>query len=329
MDTSVRAAIVGTGSFLPERVLTNLDLERMVDTSDEWIVTRTGIRERRVAHEGMATSDMAAEASRRAFEDAGIGPDDVDLIIIATVTPDTMLPSTACHLQREINALNAACFDISVACSGFVYGVILAHQHLALHPSETVLVVGAETLTRFTDYTDRRSCILFGDGAGAAVLQAADDGRGILATEWGADGRGADMMITYGGGSRLPASHQTVDERKHFMTIRGREVFRFAVLKMTELVDAALRQCRLTIDDVALIVPHQVNTRILVSSADRLGIPMDKIYVNIDRCANTSAASVPIALDEARREGRITRGDLVVLVAFGGGLSWSSAVIRW
>jgi len=325
----LRAAILGTGAYLPEKVLTNFDLEKMVDTSDEWIFTRTGIRERRVVSDNQASSDLGAEAARRALEDAGLTPDDLSLIVVATITPDYLFPSTACMVQHKIGASRAGAFDLSAACSGFVCGLIMGARLIEADPSQTVLVVGAETLTKFTDFTDRTSCVLFGDGAGAAVLGASTDGRGLLASEYGADGSGGDFMKLPAGGSVLPASQETVRQRLHYMKIRGRETFKFAVVKMAELVESSLRRCGLSMDEVALIVPHQVNIRILQAAAERLGVGMDKIYCNIDRYGNTSAASVAIALDEAARTGRLRRGDIVVLVAFGGGLTWSSAVVRW
>jgi 3-oxoacyl-[acyl-carrier-protein] synthase-3 len=328
-QSRVRAAIIGTGSYAPERVLTNFDLEKMVDTTDEWIFTRTGIRERRIVSEGQVTSDLGAEACRRALADAKVRPEEVSLLIVATITPDYFFPSTACMIQQKIGAKATGGFDLSAACAGFLYGLIVGARLIEADPSQTVLVVGAETLTRITDYTDRSSCILFGDGAGAAVLRAAADGRGVLASDCGVDGSGGDFMKLPAGGSAAPATEETVRQRLHFMQINGRETFRFAVVKMAELVESALKRSGLTMDDVSLIVPHQVNSRILQAAAERLGVGMDKIYTNIDRYGNTSAASVPIALDEAAKKGRIQRGDIVVLVAFGGGLSWSSAVVRW
>jgi 3-oxoacyl-[acyl-carrier-protein] synthase-3 len=328
-EQKVHAAIVGTGRCLPEKTLTNLDLERMVETSDEWIFTRTGIRERRVTMNGQTTGDLGAEAARRAIDDAGISPDDLSLIITATITPDYFFPSTSCIIQHKIGATRTGGFDLSAACAGFVYGVIMGARLIEADPSQTVLVVGAETLTKITDYTDRSSCILFGDGAGAVVLQASRDGRGVLASEYGIDGSGADFMKLPAGGSALPATEETVRDRMHYIKIAGRETFRFAVVKMADLVQQAIKDSGLTMDDVALVVPHQVNMRIMQAAAERCGLTMDKLYSNIDRFGNTSAASVPIALDEAVRAGRIKRGDVVVLVAFGGGLSWSSAVIRW
>ena len=325
----VTAAIVGTGACVPEKVLTNSDLEKMVETSDEWIFTRTGIRERRIVADGQTTSDLAAEASRRAIEQAGLSPDDITLIITATITPDYIFPSTTCLIQDKLGAKNAGGFDLSAACAGFVYGTIMAARVIESDPSQTALVIGAETLSRVTDYTDRASCILFGDGAGAVVMRANSEGRGLMASEFGVDGSGGDFMKLPAGGSAMPATEETVRNRLHYMKVKGRETFKFAVIKMAELVESAVKDSGLTLDDVALIVPHQVNIRILKSSAERLGVSMDKIYCNIDHYGNTSAASVPIALDEAARNGKIKRGDIIVLVAFGGGLSWSSAVVRW
>ena len=328
-ENSVKAAIAGTGSYLPEKVLTNDDLEKMVDTSDEWIFSRTGIRERHIADTDETTSDMAAEAARRALAAAGLTADDVTLIIVATVTPDHQFPSTAAIVQHKIGASRAGGFDLEAACAGFVYGTIIGARLIEADPSQVVLVIGAETLTRVTDYTDRTSCILFGDAAGAAVLRASTDGNGVLTSEYGVDGSGGDFMKLPAGGSALPASEDTVRDRQHYMKVRGRETFRFAVTKMADLVKTTLKAANLTMDDVATIVPHQVNTRILQAAAERLGIGMEKMYCNIDRIGNTSAASVPVALDEAVRTGHIKRDDIIALVAFGGGLSWSSAVVRW
>ena len=328
-EKELRAAIVGTGAYVPEKVVTNFDLEKMVDTSDEWIFTRTGIRERRIVSDSETTSTMAVEASRRAMEAAGITPAEISLIIIATVTPDYPFPSTAALVQDKIGASNAGGFDLQAACAGFVYGTILGARLIEADSSHIVLVIGAEVLTRITDFTDRSSCILFGDGAGAAILRACKDGRGIMASEFGVDGSGGDFMKLPAGGSAMPATEKTVREGMHYMKVRGRETFRFAVVKMADLVRSTIAKSGLTMDDVKLIVPHQVNSRILQAAANRLNIDMERIYINIDHFGNTSAASVPIALDEAVKTGKIERGDVIVMVAFGGGLSWSSAVVRW
>ncbi|MHA1571047.1 MAG: beta-ketoacyl-ACP synthase III [Alphaproteobacteria bacterium] len=329
MDDLIHAAIVGTGMCVPDKILTNQDLEKMVDTSDEWITTRTGIKERRITDEKTATSDLAVDAARKALADASVAPEEVGLIIVASVTPDYFFPSTAALVQDRLGAKNAGGFDLESACSGFVYGVIMASDHVRCNPNVTAVVIGAETLTKITDYTDRRSCILFGDGAGAAVLQANRGGKGVLTAAYGVDGSGGEMMILRGGGSAHPASHKTVEERMHYMEVRGRQVYRFAVLKMVEMVETVAKEGGKTLDDISLIVPHQVNRRILEGAADRLGISMDKIYCNIDRYGNTSAASAAIALDEACHNGRIKPGDNIVLVAFGGGLSWSACLLKW
>ena len=324
--------ITGTGRYLPEKVLTNADFERMpdIDTSDEWIRTRTGICERRVVDDGMASSDLAVKAGEIALEKAGKKAEDLDLIIVCTITPDTLLPACACHVQDKLGAKNAGAFDLVAACSGFVYGMSVASSFIRSGGVKTVLVIGAECLTRITNYKDRSSCILFGDGAGAAVLEGAeDDTRGLIGFKLGADGSGADFMITPAGGSRQPTTHETVERRLHYMKIRGREVFKFAVNKMVELIKGLLDEDNLTIDEVKLVIPHQVNYRILSFAAQKLEMPMEKIYINIDKCGNTSAASIPIALDEALEKGLIKKGDLIALVAFGGGLTWGSCLIRW
>ncbi len=330
MSSTLRAVITGTGACLPSKVMTNADFEKIVDTSDEWITTRTGIKERRIAEPDQACSDLCAEAGKQAIENAGLKPEDIDLLIVATVTPDHFFPSTACRAQAKIGCLNAGAFDLLAACSGFCYGLNLAACQIATGAARRVLVVGSEILSKFVDYTDRTSCILFGDGAGAAVLEGvAEDGRGFVYGNMGADGRGGDMMILPAGGSALPASHETVDNRQHYIKLRGREVFRFAVNKMAELIVDAAEKCRIDVSDIALVVPHQVNTRIIVPAAEKAGISQEKVFVNIDRYGNTSGASAAIALHEANMEGRLQPGDLVVLVAFGGGLTWSSAVLRW
>jgi len=324
------ARIIGTGSFLPSRVLTNRDLKRMVDTTDEWITQRTGIKERRLVDPGTPTSTLALEAAGKALAAAGVGPEDISLIILATITPDTLLPATACWVQHRLGATQAGALDIAAACSGFIYALSFAATHVHANPEEKVLVIGAETLSYITDFTDRTSCILFGDGAGAAVVARSDDpavGFGPFAL--GSDGSGAGMMIVPAGGSLQPTSHQTIDDGLHYMKIRGREVYKFAVIKMVEMVAWAMEQGGISRDDLKLVIPHQVNVRILEAAAKRLGVPMEKIYVNIERYGNTSAASIPIALDEAVRAGKLASGDPVVLVAFGGGLTWAACSLRW
>lgn len=325
-----RAIITGTGAYLPEKVLTNHDLEKMVDTNDEWITTRTGMKERRIAEDDQASSDLAAEAAKQAIANAGLTPEDIDLILVATCTPDHYFPSTACRVQAKIGAANAGAADLSAACSGFVYALSLANSHIACGMADRVLLIGTEVLSKFVDYTDRTSCILFGDGAGAAVLEATNDaGRGLEYTFLGADGRGGDMMIIPAGGSAMPASEQTLAEGKHFIVIRGREVFKFAVTKMQWLIEDAAEGCGIAPSDIDLIVPHQVNIRIINSAAERVGFPLDKIVLNLDHVGNTSGASIPLALHDANVAGRMKPGDLVLMIGFGGGLTWSSVAIRW
>lgn len=323
------ACIVATGSYVPARVLTNADLEKMVDTTDEWIVTRTGIRERRIAAPDEASSDMGAEAAKRALEAAGMSPEALDLIIVATITPDMGFPNTACFVQAKIGAKNAFCFDIEAACSGFVYGLDIARQYVLTGTAKKVLVIGAEKISCITDWKDRSLCVLFGDGAGAAIVQAVPGRRGILASVMQSDGTLWDLLKLPGGGSRYPASAETVAQGLHYMKMEGREVFKHAVTCMTDVARRALDRAGLSVDDLALIIPHQANQRIVAAIGERLGGDPKKYYVNLDRYGNTSAASVIIALDEAQRAGRIRRGDLVLLVAFGGGFTWGATVLEW
>jgi 3-oxoacyl-[acyl-carrier-protein] synthase-3 len=321
--------IVGTGSYVPERVLSNADLEKMVDTTDEWITTRTGIKERRIAAPEQCTSDMAVEAARRAIKQAGVSEKDIDLIICATCTPDMVFPSTACLVQQKIGAKRAAAFDMSAACSGFLYGLEIGQQFVMSGTYNTVLVIGAEKLSTIIDWEDRNTCVLFGDGAGAVVLQNRGEEHGILTTCMGADGSLADLLLIPGGGARFPASKESVSGKMHCIKMSGREVFKNAVVAMQNAAEEALRRCNLTVADIKCIIPHQANLRIIQATADRLGAPMDKVYVNLNRYGNVSAGSVAIALDEAAREGRFQRGDLILLVVFGGGLTWASCVIQW
>ena len=322
-------SIVGTGSYLPERVLTNADIEKMVDTTDEWIVTRTGIRERRIAADDQASSDMAAVAAGRALESAGVAAEDIDLIIVATVTPDMPFPSTACFVQEKIRASKAFCFDVEAACSGFLYGVEVARSFLDSGICETVLVIGAEKLSCVTNWNDRSTCVLFGDGAGAVVLRAHDRGRGIMSSVMGSDGALADLLNIPGGGSRNPSTAQSVAAGLHFLKMTGNEVFKHAVRCMCDAGRTALEKCGKTIDDVACVIPHQANERIIQAIASRLGNSQDKFYVNLDRVGNLSGASVPVALDEAVRAGRIKNGDIVLFVVFGGGFTWGAMVLEW
>ncbi|MBC7324659.1 MAG: ketoacyl-ACP synthase III [Moorella sp. (in: Bacteria)] len=323
------AGIVGTGSCLPERIMTNADLEQMVDTSDEWIRTRTGIRERRVADATTAASDLAVPAAARALAMAGIPAEDVELIIVATVTPDTFFPAAACLVQERLGARRAAAFDLSAGCSGFIYALATASQFIAAGFYRTALVIGVEVLSKIINWQDRNTCVLFGDGAGAVVLQAVPPGEGILGLHLGADGGGGDLLCIPAGGSRLPASEATVQNRLHTIYMNGPEVFKFAVRIMSEASLKALEQAGLSKADIDFLIPHQANIRIIEAATKRLGLAPEKVYVNLDRYGNMSSASIPVALDEAYREGRLNRGDRVVLVAFGAGLSWGAAVLNW
>ena len=329
MNRPASARIIGTGMYVPERVMTNADFTRIVDTSEEWIAKRTGMKERRIAEHSQATSDLAVEACRAALQDAKVAPEDVDLLICATITADNILPSTACWLQTRLGCTGAGAFDLTAACSGHLYALAQARAAILSGQARTVLVVSAETLSTITDYSDRSTCVLFGDGAGAAVVQASDEpDTGILYTTLYADGSGGDLMLLPGGGSRNPASHETVDQRLHYMHIRGREVFKFAVLKMEELIEECMRECHLTTDDVRLVIPHQVNTRIIDAATGRMGFPPEKVFLNIDKYGNTGGASVAIAHDEARRQGILGPGDTAILIAFGGGLTWAGVAIK-
>lgn len=322
--------ITGTGSALPDRILSNADLERMVETSDEWITTRTGIKERRIAADHEYTSTLAAEAARRALQAAGISPHKLDLIILATVTPDFPFPATACIVQQELGAVNAAAFDISAACSGFVYGLSIAAAQIRSGAARTVLVIGAEVLSRIVDWSDRNTCILFGDGAGAAVVEAGEGGGGILSTHLFTNGAHWQTLHQPGCGNRNPASRQaTIDERLFFIRMDGNEVFKHAVRGMEEAACTALNANGMTPDDVSLFIPHQANRRIIDAIARRLGMGEDRVHVNLDRYGNTSSASIPITLDEASRQGRLSPGDILLLDAFGGGFTYGSALIRW
>ncbi|HUW99811.1 MAG: beta-ketoacyl-ACP synthase III [Phycisphaerae bacterium] len=327
--TASSARIVGTGMSVPERVMTNEDFARLVETSGEWILQRTGMRERRIAEHDQATSDLAVEAGRQALADAGLAPEDVDLVICATITPDNVLPATACWVQDRLGCKRAAAYDLTAACCGNIYALAQARANILAGQAKNVLVVAAETLSKITDYEDRSSCVLFGDGAGAAVVQASDEpDTGILYTTLYADGSGGEMMLLPAGGSRRPASHETVESRGHYMQIRGREVFRFAVVKMQELIEECLKACRLTAADVCLVVPHQVNTRIIDASTSRMGFPPEKVFLNIEKYGNTGGASCAMAYHEAREQGLLGPGDVAILVAFGGGLTWAAAVVK-
>ncbi|NWL88966.1 MULTISPECIES: beta-ketoacyl-ACP synthase III [unclassified Paenibacillus] len=321
--------IIGTGKYVPERVLTNADLEKMVDTNDEWIVSRTGIRERHIAAPEQATSDLAYEAAVRALKSAGMTADQLELIIVATITPDTSFPSTACILQDKLGAKHAAAFDLSAACSGFVYSMATANGFIQTGMYKNALIIGADTLSRITDYTDRNTCVLFGDGAGAVIVGEVPEGRGFLSFDLGAEGAGGDLLKLAAGGSRLPASEATVEGKQHYIYMNGREVFKFAVRVMGTATEEVLRKAGKTKEDIDLFVPHQANIRIIQSAMQRLDLPEERCVINVDKYANTSAASIPLALVEAAEEGRIKEGDTVLLVGFGGGLTWGASVLVW
>ncbi|MGD2146008.1 MAG: beta-ketoacyl-ACP synthase III [Anaerolineae bacterium] len=327
------AHIVGWGKYVPERVLTNADLAQRVDTSDEWIITRTGVSERRIAADGETTSSMAIQASWEALAAAGASPAELDLIIVATATPDYIFPATACLVQDALGATHAAAFDLSAGCTGFVYALGVAADMLSAKDgvgrTGAALVIGAETLSRITDWTDRATCVLFGDGAGAVVLRRDDSEGGVLSTVLGSDGSGGDLLSMPAGGSAEPSSHRTVSERRHFIHMRGREVFRFAARAMPEATQRALEQAGLTVGDLDLLIPHQANERILDAAAKALDLPTELVFSNLARYGNTSAASIPIALCEAVEEGLIQRDDLVVCVGFGAGLTWGATAVRW
>jgi 3-oxoacyl-[acyl-carrier-protein] synthase-3 len=323
------AHIVGWGMAVPLRVLDNDELSTMVDTSDGWIRQRTGIAERRVAGDGETTSTLSLQAARKALEVADLDPAQLDLIVVATVTPDYAFPATACLVQDGLGADRAAAFDLSAGCSGFVYGLSLAAELLSAGRYQHALVIGAETLSRITDYTDRTTCVLFGDGAGAVVLQADAAPGGVLSTVLGADGSGGDLLIQPAGGSARPASFETVRDRQHAIRMRGRQVFRFATRIMPEASRQVLEQAGLTVEDVSLFVPHQANDRILQSAARGLGLPEERIYSNLARYGNTSSASIPIALCEAIDGDLVERDDVIVLAGFGAGLTWAAAALRW
>ena len=325
---NTKAGILGVGSYLPEQSYDNFHFEKIMDTSDEWISTRTGIKERRFAKESEATSDLASKAALKAIECAKLNVEDIELIILATITPDMSLPSTACIVQDAIGAVNATAFDISAACSGFVYGVTIAKQFVETGCYKNVLVIGAETCSKFLNYDDRTTAVLFGDGAGAAVIGPVNEG-GILSTHMGSDGQGKDCLKVPAGGSRLKASKETVEANLHTIEMAGSDVFKFAVRKMAETSLRALEKANLNTTDIDYLVPHQANIRIIQASSKRLELDMKKVYVNIDKYGNMSAASIPVALDEAYREGKIKKGDNVVLVGFGGGLTWGASVVKW
>jgi len=320
--------IASTGVYLPEKVLTNEDLEKMVDTTSRWIIERTGIRERRIVAEGEATSDLATRAATEALARAGVVADEVDLIILATITPDSLFPATACHVQRNLGAVRAGAFDVSAACTGFIYALATGANAIRAGAARNVLVIGAEAMSRVVNWQDRATCVLFGDGAGAALLQPSDS-PSLLFEDLRCDGNLSDLIQMRGGGSRIPASPETVRNGYHFIEVRGREVFRQAVKIMESCAREAVGRLQVSLDDVALIIPHQANQRITEAAAERLGVPPERVYSNVERYGNTSGATPPIALHEAAAEGRIRSGDLILLIAFGAGFTYGTSAIRW
>ena len=327
--TPLSASIIGTGSYVPERVLSNADLEKMVETSDEWILTRTGIRERRIAADGETTSDMAAKAAQAALENAGATAEEVDMIIVATITPDMFFPSTACFVQTRIGAYKAVCFDVSAACSGFLYALEIARQFIGTGAMKTILVIGAEKLSTIVNWTDRNTCVLFGDGAGAAVLRHRPGSRGILSSVNGSDGRFAEILQIPGGGCKFPVTAENAAQRLNTIQMNGKETYKQAVTAMLNAGQTALAQAGVAVENVACFIPHQANLRIIEAIASRMNVSMDRFMINLDRFGNTSAAAVAIALDEAARTGRMQRGETILMVVFGGGLTWASTVVEW
>lgn len=326
-----RVKIAGMGSYLPPKRLTNKDLEKMVDTSDEWITKRTGIKERRIVEDGVASSDLASKAAMKALKDAKVSPKDVELIITSTITPDNLFPSTSCYVQNHIGAKNAGAFDVLAACAGFIYALSIGENYVRSGMANNVLVIGAECLSKVTDYTDRTTCILFGDGAGAVLLQRAN-GRfssEVISTHLGADGKHTDVLTLPAGGSKIPSSSKSIKERLHYIKFRGREVFKLAISNLTKVMRKTIDSSDYSVDDFSLFILHQSNFRIIEATMERLKIPPEKMFFNIDKYGNTSSASIPIALDEVKQSGRLKRGDLVLLAAFGGGLTWSSSIIKW
>ncbi|HLY73245.1 MAG TPA: beta-ketoacyl-ACP synthase III [Planctomycetota bacterium] len=325
----MRVKILGTGSYAPPRVITNKDLERLVDTNDQWIVERTGIKQRHAADPGVPTSQIAALAAKKALEMARVSPEEIDTIIVATSSPDRIVPPTAVYVQSLLGCWNAGCYDLVAACTGFAYGLSSGRAYISSGQSKRCLVIGAEELSKITDYKDRTTCILFGDGAGAVVLGPSDGDSDILYSKMGCDGRTADLIITPGGGTDQPLTAESLERKDHYLHMKGREVYKFAVPKFVEIIQTALVATDLKITEIDHFVPHQMNARMIESVADRLGFPMSKIVINIENYGNTSAASIPIALDEAVRAGRIKRGEIILMSAMGAGITWGTAVLRW
>jgi 3-oxoacyl-[acyl-carrier-protein] synthase III len=325
----IHARITGTGSYAPKKVITNHDLEKLVDTSDEWITERTGIKERRIAEKGQSTSDLAYEAAHKALKAAKLPPQDLDLILVATTTPDMIMPNLGCVVQEKLGAKNAAAFDIYAACSGFIYGLSVANAFIKSEAYQNILLIGAESLSRFVDWEDRTTCVLFGDGAGAVVLQRHAGKRGVLSTHLHSDGSLGNLLNVPAGGALHPATHDTVRKRMHFIKMKGNETFKTAVRALESAVQEALEHNKVKPEEIDYLVPHQANLRIIQAMAQRLNMPMEKVVLTVHKYGNTSAASIPMALDEAVRDGRIKENHLLLFEAFGGGLTWASALVKW
>jgi 3-oxoacyl-[acyl-carrier-protein] synthase-3 len=324
-----RIKIAGIGNYVPEKILTNADLEKMVDTSDEWITTRSGIKERRIVGPDQATSDLAIEAAKKALDDAGLTADDVDLIVLATATPDTIFPSTACWVQKGLGADHVPAFDISAACSGFLYGLILCESLILSGHRKRILLIAAETLTKSTNWEDRSTCVLFGDGAAAVVLEESRDESGLLSHYWKADGNLGELLLQPAGGSRIPISQDVIDQKSHFIAMRGNEVFKHAVKRMGEAAARVVKKAGLTNDDIDYLIPHQANIRIIQATGNRLKLPEEKVFINIHKYGNTSCVTIPTGLSEMKESGRLKKGDIIVMVAFGAGFTWAGITYRW
>jgi 3-oxoacyl-[acyl-carrier-protein] synthase-3 len=328
-DVMIRSRIIATGAYVPPKVLTNFDLEKMVETTDEWILSRSGIRERRIVEKNVSTSDLGAQAARRALNAAGLSPGDLDYIITGTNSPDMFFPCTGCFIQAKIGAKKAAAFDVSAGCTSFIHTLSLADKFIKENPSRKVMALGAEIMSKVADWTDRGTCVLFGDGAGAVILAGEEGERGVLSTHLHSDGSLWELLYLPGGGSANPSSHETVDKRLHYIKMAGNQLFKVAVRALAEVSQEALQFNGLKSEDIDIMIPHQANTRIIEAAAKMINFPMSKVFLNIDKYGNTSSATIPIAMDEAQREGKVKAGDLMLLCSFGTGVTWGSAVIRW
>ena len=325
----IRSRIIATGSYAPPKVLTNFDLEKMVETTDEWIISRSGIRERRIVETNVSTSDLGTQAALRALNAAGLSPEDLDFIITGTNSPDMPFPCTGCFIQAKIGAKKAAAFDVSAGCTSFIHALSLADKFIKEDPSRKVMVLGAEIMSKVTDWTDRATCVLFGDGAGAIILAGEDGERGVLSTHLHSDGSLWELLYMPGGGSANPSSYETVDKRMHYIKMAGNQLFKVAVRALADVSQEALKFNGLKSEDIDIMIPHQANTRIIEAAAKLIGFPMEKVFLNIEKYGNTSSATIPIAMDEVQREGKVKAGDLMLLCSFGTGVTWGSAVIRW